>query len=76
MVSAPAGAAACDFGAGVYTHQPWLLWLGSSVIGGIGLGWAISLPVSTLIKWVPDRRGMADGMAIMGGMIGSPPAPG
>jgi MFS family permease len=61
---------------GVYTHQLWLLWLGSGVIGGIGLGLGYISPVSTLIKWFPDRRGMATGMAIMGfgggAMIGAP----
>ncbi|MBV8666335.1 MAG: OFA family MFS transporter [Burkholderiaceae bacterium] len=61
---------------GVYSHQIWLMWLGSGVIGGIGLGLGYISPVSTLIKWFPDRRGMATGMAIMGfgggAMIGSP----
>ena len=61
---------------GVITHQAWLLWLGSGCIGGIGLGLGYISPVSTLIKWFPDRRGMATGMAIMGfgggAMIGSP----
>ena len=61
---------------GIKTHQIWLLWLGSGVIGGIGLGLGYISPVSTLIKWFPDRRGMATGMAIMGfgggAMIGSP----
>ncbi|MGY3424067.1 MFS family permease [Bradyrhizobium sp. F1.13.4] len=61
---------------GVYTHQLWLLWLGSGVIGGIGLGLGYISPVSTLVKWFPDRRGMATGMAIMGfgggAMIGAP----
>ena len=61
---------------GVYTHQFWLMLLGSGVIGGIGLGLGYISPVSTLIKWFPDRRGMATGMAIMGfgggAMIGSP----
>jgi MFS family permease len=61
---------------GVYSHQIWLLWLGSGVIGGIGLGLGYISPVSTLIKWFPDRRGMATGMAIMGfgggAMIGAP----
>ncbi|HYD34025.1 MAG TPA: OFA family MFS transporter, partial [Methylophilaceae bacterium] len=61
---------------GIYTHQLWLMWLGSGVIGGIGLGLGYISPVSTLIKWFPDRRGMATGMAIMGfgggAMIGSP----
>jgi MFS family permease len=61
---------------GVYQHQFWLMLLGSGVIGGIGLGLGYISPVSTLIKWFPDRRGMATGMAIMGfgggAMIGSP----
>jgi MFS family permease len=61
---------------GVVTHQLWLMWLGSGVIGGIGLGLGYISPVSTLIKWFPDRRGMATGMAIMGfgggAMIGAP----
>jgi MFS family permease len=61
---------------GVYIHQLWLVWLGSGVIGGIGLGLGYISPVSTLVKWFPDRRGMATGMAIMGfgggAMIGSP----
>jgi MFS family permease len=61
---------------GVYLHQFWLMLLGSGVIGGIGLGLGYISPVSTLIKWFPDKRGMATGMAIMGfgggAMIGSP----
>lgn len=61
---------------GIYTHQLWIMWLGSGVIGGIGLGLGYISPVSTLIKWFPDRRGMATGMAIMGfgggAMIGAP----
>jgi MFS family permease len=61
---------------GVYMHQLWMLWVGSGVIGGIGLGLGYISPVSTLIKWFPDRRGMATGMAIMGfgggAMIGAP----
>ncbi|MBP1203308.1 MFS family permease [Duganella sp. 1411] len=61
---------------GVYQHQIWLMWIGSGVIGGIGLGLGYISPVSTLIKWFPDRRGMATGMAIMGfgggAMIGAP----
>src|SRR6476659_1685413 len=51
---------------GVHLHQIWLLWLGSGVIGGCGLGLGYISPVSTLIKWFPDRRGMATGLAIMG----------
>ena len=61
---------------GVYVHQFWMMLLGSGVIGGIGLGLGYISPVSVLIKWFPDRRGMATGMAIMGfgggAMIGSP----
>lgn len=62
--------------AGVLVHQLWLIWLGMGVIGGIGLGLGYISPVSTLIKWFPDRRGMATGLAIMGfgggALIGSP----
>jgi len=61
---------------GVHAHQLWIMWLGSGFIGGIGLGLGYISPVSTLIKWFPDHRGMATGMAIMGfgggAMIGSP----
>ena len=61
---------------GVMIHQLWLMWVGLGVIGGIGLGLGYISPVSTLIKWFPDRRGMATGMAIMGfgggAMVGSP----
>ncbi len=63
-------------GLGIYLHQLWLLYLGYGVIGGIGLGLGYVSPVSTLIKWFPDRRGMAAGMAIMGfgggAIIGAP----
>ena len=61
---------------GIYLHQLWIVWVGAGVIGGIGLGLGYISPVSTLIKWFPDRRGMATGLAIMGfgggAMIGSP----
>ena len=61
---------------GIYTHQLWIMWLGSGLIGGIGLGLGYISPVSTLIKWFPDRRGMATGMAIMGfgggALVGAP----
>lgn len=61
---------------GVQAHQLWLIYLGYGVIGGIGLGLGYISPVSTLIKWFPDRPGMATGMAIMGfgggAMIGAP----
>ncbi len=64
--------------AGVFLHQLWLFWLGAGVLGGIGLGIGYITPVSTLIKWFPDRRGLATGMAIMGfgggAMVGSPAA--
>ena len=53
-----------------------LLYLGYGVIGGIGLGLGYVSPVSTLIRWFPDRRGMAAGMAIMGfgggAIVGTP----
>jgi MFS family permease len=62
--------------AGIATSQLWLLYLGYGVIGGIGLGIGYISPVSTLIKWFPDRPGLATGMAIMGfgggAMIASP----
>ncbi|MFA5121756.1 OFA family MFS transporter [Zavarzinia sp.] len=61
---------------GISTHQLWLIYLGYGVIGGCGLGLGYVSPVSTLIRWFPDRRGMATGMAIMGfgggAMIGAP----
>ena len=61
---------------GIRVHQLWLVWLGSGVIGGVGLGLGYISPVSTLIKWFPDRRGMATGMAIMGfgggALVGAP----
>ena len=76
-------ASACCFGGGfliaalgVSLHQIWIVYLGYGVVGGIGLGLGYISPVSTLIKWFPDRPGMATGMAIMGfgggAMIGSP----
>ena len=75
--------AACCFGGGlllsalgVRTHQIALLYLGYGVLGGIGLGIGYISPVSTLMKWFPDRPGMATGLAIMGfgggAIIGSP----
>jgi MFS family permease len=51
---------------GVATDQLWLVYLGYGVIGGIGLGIGYISPVSTLIKWFPDRPGLATGLAIMG----------
>jgi MFS family permease len=61
---------------GIYIHQLWLMWLGAGVLGGVGLGLGYISPVSTLIKWFPDHRGMATGFAIAGfgggAMIGAP----
>src|SRR3954466_4269632 len=51
---------------GIRTHQLWLVYLGYGVLGGCGLGVGYITPVSTLISWFPDRRGMATGLAIMG----------
>jgi MFS family permease len=51
---------------GVYSHTLWLIYIGYGVLGGCGLGIGYISPVSTLIKWFPDRPGMATGMAIMG----------
>ncbi|MEY4641024.1 MAG: hypothetical protein RLZZ227_1018 [Pseudomonadota bacterium] len=75
--------AACCWGAGyligslgILSHQLWLIYVGYGVIGGCGLGLGYVSPVSTLIRWFPDRRGMATGMAIMGfgggAIIGTP----
>jgi MFS family permease len=61
---------------GVLWHQLWIIYFGYGIVGGIGLGLGYISPVSTLIKWFPDRPGLATGMAIMGfgggAMIGSP----
>src|SRR2546425_6926483 len=77
--------AACFWGGGfllaalgVFWHRIGIIYIGYGVIGGCGLGlWYVS-PGSTLIKWFPDRRGMATGMAIMGfgggAMIAPPPS--
>ena len=63
-------------GIGVAMHQLWLVYLGCGILGGIGQGLGYITPVSTLIKWFPDRRGMATGFAIMGygggAMVGAP----
>jgi MFS family permease len=75
--------AACCWGGGllmgafgVYVHRLWIMWLGAGVLGGVGLGLGYISPVSTLIKWFPDHRGMATGFAIAGfgggAMIGAP----
>jgi MFS family permease len=61
---------------GVAVHNIWLLYLGYGVVGGLGLGLGYIAPVSTLVKWFPDRPGMATGLAIMGfgggALIGAP----
>ena len=61
---------------GISVGQIWLVYLGYGVLGGIGLGIGYISPVSTLIKWFPDRPGLATGMAIMGfgggAMVASP----
>ena len=63
---------------GVSLHNIWIVYFGYGFVGGIGLGIGYISPVSTLIKWFPDRKGVATGMAIMGfgggAMIGSPMA--
>ncbi|QYJ02505.1 OFA family MFS transporter [Nocardioides panacisoli] len=75
--------AACCWGAGflvaalgIQLGQLWIVYLGYGVLGGIGLGLGYISPVSTLIKWFPDRPGLATGMAIMGfgggAMVASP----
>ena len=51
---------------GVYIHNLWVIYFGYGILGGFGLGIGYISPVSTLIKWFPDRPGMATGMAIMG----------
>lgn len=61
---------------GVHLHSLALIYLGYGLLGGIGLGLGYIAPVSTLVKWFPDRPGLATGMAIMGfgggAMVGSP----
>jgi MFS family permease len=61
---------------GIATRQLWLLYVGYGLLGGIGLGIGYISPVSTLIKWFPDRPGLATGLAIMGfgggAMVASP----
>src|SRR5699024_5062476 len=63
-------------GFGIQLEMLWLLYVGYGVLGGIVLGVGYITPVSTLVKWFPDRRGMATGLAIMGfgfaAMIASP----
>lgn len=68
-----ARAAALAFGSGLLIGglglalvNPWLVWLGLGVVSGLGCGLGYIAPVSTLVRWFPDRRGMATGLAIMG----------
>lgn len=65
---------------GVALHQIWIVYLGYGVVGGIGLGIGYISPIATLIKWFPDRPGMATGLAITGfgagAIIGAPLAVG
>jgi MFS family permease len=60
----------------VTIHRLWLIYVGYGVIGGMGLGLGYIAPVSALVKWFPDRPGMATGLAIMGfgggALIGAP----
>ena len=60
----------------IHFHNIWLLYFGYGLVGGCGLGIGYITPVSTLIKWFPDRRGLATGLAIMGfgggAMVASP----
>lgn len=76
-------ASACCFGGGlllaslgVQVHNIRIVYFGYGIVGGIGLGLGYISPVSTLVKWFPDRPGMATGMAIMGfgggALIGAP----
>ncbi len=51
---------------GCAIHNLWVIYFGYGILGGFGLGIGYISPVSTLIKWFPDRPGMATGMAIMG----------
>lgn len=61
---------------GAAQHALWLIYLGYGVVGGVGLGLGYISPVSTLIKWFPDRPGLSTGLAIMGfgggALIGAP----
>lgn len=63
-------------GVGVSIHNLWVVYLGYGVLGGIGLGLGYIAPVSTLVRWFPDRPGMATGLAIMGfgggALVGAP----
>lgn len=53
-------------GLAIDRQEIWLLYLGYGIIGGLGLGAGYITPVSTIIKWFPDKRGLATGLAIMG----------
>lgn len=67
MVSASCwGLGLVGAGLAIRMESLWMLYLTYGVLGGIGLGTGYITPVSTLVKWFPDRRGMATGLAIMG----------
>lgn len=53
-------------GLAISQKELWLLYLGYGILGGLGLGAGYITPVSTIIKWFPDKRGLATGLAIMG----------
>lgn len=53
-------------GLAIHQKELWLLYLGYGILGGLGLGAGYITPVSTIIKWFPDKRGLATGLAIMG----------
>lgn len=53
-------------GLAIQSHQLWLLYVAYGVIGGLGLGSGYVTPVSTIVRWFPDKRGLATGLAIMG----------
>jgi len=53
-------------GLAIYLESKLLLYFTYGVLGGAGLGIGYISPVSMLVKWFPDRRGMATGLAIMG----------
>ena len=53
-------------GVAIAQGELWILYLGYGILGGLGLGVGYITPVSTIIKWFPDKRGLATGLAIMG----------
>lgn len=63
------GTLGAGFAVALASYPLFLVFYG--LIGGIGLGIGYISPVSTLVKWFPDRRGMATGMAVLGFGAGS-----